>query len=96
MESPEGPEGARTENVERKLKTVQEIIQYQFKDKFILWEALQFGAGVPDIWYTRFYGRPRSKHINKGLALIGDAVLRQIFACVMISDGYSPGTVAIE
>lgn len=79
------------DEIDQALGKAQEIIDYRFKDKFVLWEALQCGAERSDVWVYKFKGRSRSQHGNKRLALIGDAVLRQVFTCVMFTDGYDPG-----
>ncbi|KAK4069761.1 uncharacterized protein Triagg1_6891 [Trichoderma aggressivum f. europaeum] len=63
-------------------QTVQDILQYQFRDSKLLEEALR--APGTDPGTTR--QNPRA-HGNKGLAMIGDAVLR----LAVVDDGIVDG-----
>lgn len=86
----------RDDEIDQILEKAERTIDYKFKDKFILWEALQCGAGRPDVWFSRFKDRSRSQHGNKRLALIGDAVLRLVFTCVMFTNDHDPGMVFVH
>ncbi|KAL7931258.1 ribonuclease III domain-containing protein [Trichoderma chlorosporum] len=63
-------------------QTVQDILQYQFRNPKLLEEALHAAGSTPKT--TR--QNPR-EHGNKGLALIGDAVLR----LAVVDDGILDG-----
>lgn len=68
-------------------QTVQDILQYQFRNPKLLEEALR--APGTDPGTTR--QNPRA-HGNKGLAMIGDAVLR----LAVVDDGIIDGKTTRE
>ncbi|UKZ83559.1 hypothetical protein TrVFT333_011368 [Trichoderma virens FT-333] len=63
-------------------QTVQDILQYQFRNPKLLEEALRAAGSDP----TTTRQTPRT-HGNKGLAMIGDAVLR----LAVVDDGIIDG-----
>ena len=66
----------RTLEMAIKLKNAQAIINYQFHDPRILWNALQAaGAGI-----TNAHTHPPSFDDNRRLATVGDAVLGLVLA----------------
>jgi hypothetical protein len=69
---------SRGNHIRDKIAHVQDIIDYQFKDPALLWEALQSaGSNVTTISGTPCH-RPNG---NRELAMVGDAVLRQVIVC---------------
>lgn len=64
---------------------------YHFTDKAIPWEALQSPGSLHVVIGEGLNGRPLTKDANKPMALIGDAVLRQIVVTEMVTAGRSKG-----
>lgn len=64
---------------------------YRFVDKAIAWEALQSPGSLHVVLGSGINGRRLTRDANKLLALIGDAVLRQITVSVMVTAGFEKG-----
>lgn len=68
------------------LQAVQDIIGYQFRDRLILWEAMQ-AAGSNE----RSAGDRKFVDGNKRLAVIGDTVLQLVLAETWYRGGTARG-----
>ena len=73
-------------NMDTILQAVQDIIGYRFKERLILWEAMQAaGSNV------RYAGDREFMDGNKRLAVIGDTVLQLVLAEQWYNGGTSRG-----
>ena len=73
-----------------KIHTAEQIIGYQFKDHFILWEALQAaGSGVNGA------GGRLIPDGNKRLAVFGGVVLQMVVAGMWYSSGAARGKYSL-
>ena len=73
----------------RALQEVQEIIQYEFTDTALLWEALQAADLI-----VNSAGDPVPNDGNKRLALVGDAVNRLVLADDWYRSGKPRGNIS--
>lgn len=77
-----------TNNMDTILQAVQDIIGYRFREREILWEAMQAaGSNV------RSAGDRIFADGNKRLAVIGDTVLQLVFAVKWYNGGNIRGRV---
>lgn len=75
--------------INRKVDAVQAAIGHQFSDTSLLFEALRAADTGPAFAVE---GRIVESDGNKSLALLGDAILKQVVICDLHERGVSRGT----